>query len=158
MRGSHRRRREDSRARLVPRRFQIAGDFIQPSEPNRRLHLLAEHDRWPALADEPEHVRPEVPLVGVSPSLPGCGIRLARTTAGPAGSVVGPSSQSKSERPSANASEEVHLDEPLEVGRLDFGDAPLIDFTFRDQPVRHQFSQPCGRMRIELVEIVHPCP
>lgn len=45
--------------------------------------LLAEDDFRPALADEPEEVGPQVPLVGVAEPLPRRAVRLARTGAGP---------------------------------------------------------------------------
>ncbi len=73
--------------------------------------MLAEDDGRAALRNEPEHFGPEVALVVGAAPQPGGGEGLARAGAGPHGPVVGPSSQSKSVGPHADAGEEVDLRE-----------------------------------------------
>lgn len=136
--------------------FQVCTNSIEPPVPNRSFNLLTKDALRATLADEPEHMRPEVSLVGVAFLLARRRVGLAGTRASPDGSIIGPSSQSKSEGPSADAREEVDLRERFEVGRVNFGDATLIDFTLRNQTINHQFPKPSGSAGIELVEVGRP--
>lgn len=79
--------------------------------------LLTEDDRRPAGFDEPEHLGPQVALIGCSGPLAGVAEGLAGAGAGPAGSAIRPSSEAQGEAPSADAGEQVGLGESVQVSR-----------------------------------------
>jgi len=89
--------------------FHVCRYSIEPTVPNCACSLLAKDCVRAALADEPVHRGPEVPLVGVAPAFARCRERLTRARSGPDWSIVWPSGESKSEGPAANAGEEMDL-------------------------------------------------
>ena len=99
----------------VSRIFQVSAYRTEPSEASFACNLLSKNDCRAALSDEPEHLRPEMSLVLDASSFTGCAERLTWAASGPDGAVVGPSCQSKSEGPSADAGEEVDLGVSFEV-------------------------------------------
>jgi hypothetical protein len=93
-------RRPDARSAQIRRpagvtlSFQVSEYSIEPSQPITARNLLAKHDWRATLADETEHVRPEVSLVFFAFSLSGDAEGLTGAASGPDGPVVWPSSQS----------------------------------------------------------------
>lgn len=102
--------------------LQVCEYSIEPSEPNRAFNLFTKHRVRAADADEAGEVWPQVPIVRDALLAAGAGEWLAGATAGPDGSIVWPSSQSKSEGPAQYSAEEVALDELLHFFRLHFCD------------------------------------
>jgi len=117
----------------VARSLQVSEYSIEPPVPNRVFNLLSKHNWRLALADETEHFGPEVPLVFLGPPFAGDAERLTGATAGPDGSIGGPSGQSKSLGPTGDTGEEMTLCESLQVFRLDIHYAPRVDFPRRDK-------------------------
>jgi hypothetical protein len=117
--------------------------------------LFAKADVRAALADEPEHFRPQVSFVGVAFLLTRRRVRLAGTASGPDGPIVGPSGKPQGERPSANAGKEVALNKSSKVIWLDFPDVSFINYAFRNQVCIHQIPQPLRRVRVKFGVVVH---
>jgi hypothetical protein len=152
----------------VARRFQACSNSIEPggidarriapralpsallSDDGGGSDLLAEDDGRAAGPDEPEELRPEVPLVGVTLSLAGGREGLAGTTPSPDGQVVGPSGEAQGEFPASDAGEEVGSVMSHKVGWLDIGDAPGVDGSSGQQ-----VAQPLGGVGIEFIEVGH---
>jgi hypothetical protein len=120
---------------------------------NCRFNLLTNEAVRAALADEAKPRRPKVARI-IAPSLgAGARERLEGTGAGPDGSGVRPSSESKSERPAPDAGEEVTLDKSIEVSGLNIDNASFVHFAIRNQSFLDQFAQPRRRERVDLVVI-----
>jgi hypothetical protein len=118
--------------------------------------LLPEDGLGTALADEPEHLGPQVTLVCVSFPLSGGGKWLAGTGAGPDRSVVGPACELKGVVPAADAREQVNPGKSANVIWFDIGNAPRVYLARRDEPVRNQFSEPgCGGWIVFVVVGAH---
>lgn len=100
----------------VTRLIQVSLYNVEPSEAVLAANLFANDEFRATLADKPEEVRPEVPLVSKPASLACRAERLAWAGCGPDGAIVGPSGAAEREGPHANAGEEVALGVPVEVG------------------------------------------
>jgi hypothetical protein len=131
--------------------LQVCRYSIEPPVPNRAFNLLAKDAARATLADEPEHVGPEVAVVGLRLLLPGGAEGLAGAGAGPDGSVVGPSSESKSEGPTPDASKKMYLGEPFKVASVQVGDAPLVNHAVRDESFADQLAEPSRGLGVVLV-------
>lgn len=131
--------------------LQVCTNSVEPAVANRAFNLLAKDALRAALADEPEHVGPEVPLVGLRLPLARRTERLAGAASGPHGAVGGPAGELQGEVPSADPGEEVDAREAREVRRSEVCDAPLIHRPPCDQPFGLEFAEPLRRERVELV-------
>jgi len=107
---------------------------IEPSVVNRCFNLLTKDDSRAALADEIEPDRPEMAFVGNAPPGTGCAERLARATACPNRSVLGPSGEVQGVTPAAKSGEEMALNKSGKFACFDILDAPRIYFTVRQMP------------------------
>lgn len=72
-------RREQSRRNPVAKADQVSGD-LGKAEAEMMGDIFQEDEVGLDLADDAGHVRPQVTLVGLGPSLPGDGEWLARIT------------------------------------------------------------------------------
>jgi hypothetical protein len=115
----------------VARSFHVSVNKLDPSESVLARNLLAKDDARSALFDEVKPRRPQVPLVSKSRSFACRAERLARTTARPDGSVVGPSCLSQGVRPDADSCEEVTLGVSPQIVWADVFNAPLIHISRR---------------------------
>jgi hypothetical protein len=87
-----------------------------------------------ALADKVKPCRPEVPLISKPFSFACLAERLAGTTAGPHGSIVGPTGAAQGITPNTEAGEEMALGKPGKVSWYDILNAPCIHFSGRNMP------------------------
>ena len=126
--------------------FQVCEYSIEPTVANSSRHLLSKDRCRSALADEPEHLGPEVSFVFLAFPLARLRERLARTTAGPTLASCGPAGQVESVLPSADAGEKVNA-VCVNFSRLDVLDGAFIDLRFRKK-----FSQPGGCVSINFIE------
>jgi hypothetical protein len=103
-------------------------------------NLLTKDDWRAALAEEAKPRRPKVARI-VSPNLGACAREgLAGAGARPNRSGVVPSGKSEGVTPAADAGEEVALKEAIDVGGLNIGNTPFIDFAIGNQPFLDQFA------------------
>jgi hypothetical protein len=139
-------RRPDARSRDTNRPagvtfcFQVRLNKVEPSVVNRCVNLLTKDNVRSALADKVEPDRPEMALVGNAPPGTGCAKGLARATARPNRSVLGPSGKAQGVAPTAKAGEEVALGVSGKITCVDILDAPRIYFTFRYMPRVNQIA------------------
>lgn len=155
LRGADARSAEIDRPEGVSRSFQVIENKVEPSESVFARNLFAKDDFRMALADEMVPVRPKVPLVN-KPIASACrGERLARATPGPDGAVIGPSSKSESERPSADPGEEMALGVTMQFIGSDVPYVAPIDHASRDLTLSDEFFQPVSRLVVDLVVEVH---
>ena len=137
MRGADARSAQIDRPCGVSRRFQVSEYSVEPSEAVFARNLLSKHDIRVALADEVVEVRPEVPLVS-NPAAFACrGERLARATACPDPSVVGPACRSQGVAPDADSGEEVALSVAAQVVRADVFNGSFINISGRYNASRY---------------------
>lgn len=115
--------------------------------------MLAEDDWWPALPDEPEQFRPQMPFVVGSFSLSGTGEWLAGAGGRPDWSVRRPSGELQGEFPPGNAPEQVNALESHKVCCLHVCDASFIDNTFHDKTGGHQVAEPRGAVWVGIVVV-----
>src|SRR6185437_6059715 len=121
------RRREIHRPAGVAQCFQVSRYNIEPREAVRACNLLASERDRAALADEPIPRGPEVAIVS-KPIASAClGERLAWAGSGPDWSIVRPSCPSESERPKANACEEMTLRVAGNVGWSHVADVSVVN-------------------------------
>jgi hypothetical protein len=113
---------------------------VEPSVVNRCFNLLTKDNARAALADEVEPDRPEMALVCNAPPDTGCAERLARATARPNRSVLGPSGKAQGVAPTAKTGKEMALNKFGKVTCADILDAPRINFTFRQMPRVYQIA------------------
>lgn len=144
-----------SRCAGVARSFQVSLYKVEPLKAVFARNLFAKHDWRVALLNETIELGPEMPLVGESSAFSGGAERLAGATAGPNGSVVGPSCKSQGVGPDADAGKEVTLRETCEVRRIHELNRPFIDFSVCDMTRRNQVAEPLGRIRINFVVVDH---
>jgi hypothetical protein len=78
---------------------------------------------------------------------------LAGTGASPNRSAIGPSGESESDGPSADASEKVALGITSQIVWPHVGDASLVDFAWGDEPCADEIAEPLGGIGIDLVVI-----
>jgi hypothetical protein len=144
-----------SRCKGVTRRFHVSVNSVEPTEAVLARNLLSKNSWRVALRDELVEVGPQVPLIS-NPIASACvAERLAGARARPNSAMVRPPSAAQGVRPDADAGEEVALGESLEVVWSYILDAPFIDHARRDVPLGDQFTQPRGRLLVELVVVVH---
>jgi len=135
--------------------FQVRVNKVEPRKSVFARNLFTKDVLRLALRDEMVPGRPKMPLI-IKPIAFACRAeRLARTTSGPDGLVVGPSSTTERQRPNADAGEEVALGVLLEFIGRDVLDRPLINHTGGDQTPADQFSQDGGSAIVNLVVEVH---
>lgn len=116
--------------------------------------LLPEHDLRPTGPDKAERLRPEVSFICCALLLSSLAVWLARAATGPDRKVFRPSGKSKSERPTADAGEEVDLSIAAEIISSDIDDASFVDISGRDLPGGDELPEPFGREGVELVVVV----
>jgi hypothetical protein len=153
MRGVDGTSRDNGRPAGVSDAFQVSEHSVEPVLANRRRNLLSHEDSGPSGTGEAKKVGPQVPIVSLGFALAGDRERLARGRAGPQLAVVGPSSKSGCERPSADAGEEVALDVAGQIGGLDIDNASFIYVTFGDQPRVNEIAQPLRCVGVEFVVV-----
>jgi hypothetical protein len=117
--------------------------------------LLSDDDAGPALSDEPECFWPEVSGVGVTESLAGPGVGLARARTRPNSSIVSPAGKPKSEGPARTAAEQVDLREAIEVPSFQFLDGATIDTAGRDLAGGNEVLGPVADERFDIVVEMH---
>ena len=138
--------RADARSRYTCRpagvafTFQIRLNKIKPSVVNRCFNLLTKDNSRAALADEIEPDRPEMAFVCNAPPGTGCAKRLARATARPNRSILGPSGKAQGVAPAAKTGKEMALNKSGKVTGSNILDAPGIYFTFGNMPRFHQIA------------------
>ena len=135
--------------------FQVSTYSIEPPFPNRAFNLFAKHNVRAALRDEIVEHGPEVAGVGGSELLASGTERLAGATAGPDWSIVGPSSKAEGVAPASDSGEEMTLCVFSKFICFDFRNAALIHNPVGDVSAFDEFAQPCGRLGVELVVVVH---
>jgi hypothetical protein len=141
--------RKNRRPDCVVQGFQVSADAIEPIA--GLGHLLAQEIAMAPVSDETPELGPHISR-NRSPSRR-AREALARTRAGPAGSIIWPSSEPKGIGPSTNTGEEMTLPEPSEVSRWHVLDVSFIDFPIGNQSVSDEFAQPRGGERIVLVVV-----
>jgi hypothetical protein len=125
---------EIDRPEGIARAFHVSLYKVEPSEAVTVCNLLTK-DRYASrlsMFEEVEPRGPKVPLV-INPSAFACRAeRLARTTAGPDRSVVGPSGLAQGVAPDPNACEKVALGVSHKVGWKDIFDASFVNVAGRN--------------------------
>jgi hypothetical protein len=81
--------------------------------------------------------------------------RLARARASPHGSITRPSGKVKGVGPPADAGEKVALRVSEKVGRSHVLNASFIHIPRRKMTGLDKFTQPCSRVRVDFVVVVH---
>ena len=114
--------RDNDRPAGVADAFQVSSDSVEPILANRCRNLLSHEDSWPSGTGEAKQVGPQMPIVIGSALLSRDAERLARRGAGPEFPVVGPSSKSGCEAPSADSGEEMALGVTGKIGRCHIHD------------------------------------
>ena len=135
--------------------FQVRTNSIEPSVGNCVFNLLAKNELRATLADEPEHFGPEMARVFDAESFARATEGLAGTGAGPNREIIGDSSESKSDGPASDSSEQVYLREAFKVAPFDILNVPIINHARRDQAIVNQFAQPRRRVRVVFVIVIH---
>ena len=133
--------------------FQVCGNKIEPTVPNRRRNLLAKDNIRAALADEVEPHGPEVPVIFDALLISGGAERLAGARACPNRSVVGPSGEPQGAALPSDTGEEMALCVGIEVVWPDIGNTPCVNVSWGDMPGGNQVTQPLGGERVNLVVV-----
>lgn len=141
---SNRRGSQYTRPDGVAFSFQVCAYSIEPTEPDSSRHLLPKYDVRAALADEPEHLGPEVAGVRVALAFACRRIGLAGAGSGENRSVCRPSSELEGVLPSPEPGEQMNSLMSNKVGWSEIPDVSLIDAPLADQAFLHQLSQPGG--------------
>src|SRR5262245_25975562 len=142
--------RDNGRPNGVADAFQIMGHGVEPLVPNRLHNLLTKHRCRSALANEPEPMRPQVPVVGCTTFFARPAKRLARTRAGPHFSVVWPTGELECPRPTADAGEEMAMT-GSGIGSINCADVARINCTWYEVAGFYQLTQPRDRVRAVVV-------
>jgi len=137
----------------VTRTFQVSRYKIPPAKGSLARNLLAKDDCRAALLDEVEPRRPKVPLVSKSRSAACLAERLARARSRP-GRTIPPAGEIEGKGPAPDAGKEVASSIPGKIGWSNVEDTPLINLPLRNNPLRDERPQPCGRARVVLVVVV----
>jgi hypothetical protein len=151
--------RADARSRQTRRpdgvsfALQVIANTVVPAVGKRAFNLFAKDDCRAADAEELVPRRPKVARIVPASLGAGTRERLAGTTAGPDGSLVGPAGESKSEAPAPNPGEPVALGESSNVGWCNVNDGPGIDFAISNQSCLDQLTQPRDGLGIVLVVV-----
>lgn len=130
--------------------LQVSRYKVEPSERVSARNLLSHDDSGAKRSEEPEHLRPEVPVVGESAGPSRRRERLARAGSGPAGAVVGPPGPTHGRRPDPDPREEMNLAMIPQLVRLHEPDVPLDDVPGRDVPGGDEVAQPLRGVRVDL--------
>jgi hypothetical protein len=83
--------------------------------------------------------------------------RLARARTGDDLAIIGPPSKAAGEGPSTNACEEVKLSVSSKLIWVNICDAPFVNVAGGYQVLGNKFAQPCSRLLVEFVVVVHGC-
>ena len=94
-------------------------------------------------------------FVGGAESFPRDAEGLARARSGPNRSICWPLCELEGKRPSADSGEEMALGVGFEFIGGNFCDATGIDVAWRNESLFDEFPQPCSRLWIKLVVVVH---
>lgn len=137
----------------VTRTFQVSRYKIPPAQGSRARNLLPKDDCRAALLDEVEPRRPEMPLVSKSRSAACLAERLARARSRPDRTLT-PAGEIEGKGPPPDAGEEVASSIPGKIGWSNVEDTPLINLPLRNNPLRDERPQPCGRAWVVLVVVV----
>jgi hypothetical protein len=113
---------------------------VEPSVVNRCFNLLTKDNVRFALADEVEPDRPEMALVGNAPTCTGCAEGLARATARPNRSILGPSGKAQGVAPTTKTGEKMTLNKSGKVTGSNILDAPCVYFTLGQMPRFNQIA------------------
>jgi hypothetical protein len=132
--------RDNDRPCGVANFFQIIEHSVEPMRANRCRNLLSHPDSGPSGTDEAKLVGPQVPLVVGTALLSGNRERLARARARPEFAIDWPSGESRGERPSADASEEMALRVSFDVVGSNIRDAPLVHVATSDMSCGDEIS------------------
>lgn len=136
---------------------QVVLNKIEPPEAVLSRNLLSSNGWRSAIPDEPEPVRPKVPLI-IKPCSAACRAeRLAWARSGPDRAVVRPPGSPEGGGPEADPGEEVALGESNKLRWRDIADIPFVDLARRQQPLGDQVAQPLGCKRIVLVVVSGHC-
>lgn len=150
--------RDNGRPAGVADAFQVSEHSVEPILANRCRNLLSHPDSRPSGTDEAKLVGPQVPFVVCTGSFARDRERLAGAASSPQFAVVGPAGESGSERPSADAGEEMALAVSHKVIWFNIDNAPGVHVTGRDQALGDQVAQPLGREGFDFVVVAgHPC-
>ena len=142
----------------VARPLKVAAHVRQPLAARGARHLLAHHQRGAADGDQLGEDRPEMAFVRLSQLLARMRKWGTRARPRPKRPVLGKPREPLGQRPSRYAVEEMTLDEPLEVFRLDIKNRPLVDLPVGDQPHADQLARPSvglGVVVVVVVEVAH---
>ena len=151
MRRPEARSRGNDRPDGVTATFQVSRYKVEPSLAVTAPNLFAKDVLRAALADEPEPLGPQVPLVGEPAPLAGGAEGLAGTRTCPGDDILGPSGLGEGVGPHADPGKEMHAGSSQNVGWLKVGDTPLIYVSRFEVPGRHQVAEPLRRERLDLV-------
>jgi hypothetical protein len=151
VRGTAARRWKIRRPAGVTRSFEVIENSVEPPEAVRASNLFAKDDARAALADELEPRRPEVPLVLEPFAPPALRPRLTGSRPRPDRDFVGPPCEPERVRPTAKASEAMHLLEAFEVFRAEIDNAPAVDRARRDVPCFGEVFEPLDGVRFVLI-------
>jgi len=139
-------RRPDAASRYTNRpagvtfSLQVSLNKVKPSVVNRAFNLLTKDNVRSALADEIEPGRPEVSIISGA-FLGACGAEgLARATARPNRSVLGPSGEAQGVTPAAKSGKEMALNKSGKVTGSNILDAPCVNFTLGQMPRVYQIA------------------
>jgi hypothetical protein len=96
---------------------------------------------------------PKVPLISKPFSFACRGVRLARATSGPTGSIIGPTSESEGVAPSSDSGEEVTLGVSCKIAWLDIFNGPFINIARGNMVRRNQVAKPSSDEWIDFVVV-----
>jgi hypothetical protein len=145
--------RENDRPCFVSFVFQVSKHSVEPIDAKRRRNLFSHDDSGPAGMDESTVFGPEMPFVFDTALLADDAERLARARPGPEFPIIGPTGETRGERPSADAGKEVALRVPRKIARLNIHDAALIHVSRRNQFLLYEVPQPLRREWVVLVVV-----
>jgi len=159
VRGADARSAEIDRPDGVTRCFLVSVYSVEPRKAIARRNLLSKDDWRAALADEPEPLGPEVPLVCGAAALAGDREGLTGTGAGPDGPVVRPPGESEGVGPGAEAGEGVELGSAHNVICAEVTDGTNIDDSSGDVAGVGKVAEPRRGVGLDLVvERTHRAP
>ena len=147
------RSRGNNRPDGVTNSFQVSTNSVEPSVAVRRANLLANDRDRATLADEPEKLGPEVPVVFLTLPLAGGTEGLAGTATRPDRPFFGPACELEGVLPTPNSGEAVNSSKPGNVGWSDLADIPFINCPLGQMPGADEFAEPGGNRLVELVEV-----
>ena len=132
-------------------RLKVGSHTVEPAKPVASCNLFAKDRARLALADEPEHLRPEVPMVGFTLPLPGGAEWLAGAGAGPNRPAWIPYGKLQGKRPSADSGEQVNLGVSSEFIGFQFLDRGFAHVAGWQVTLFDEFPQPCRGVTVDVV-------